>query len=209
LCRNPPPRCPERLAQRGLGAGVDAFAVAAHDAFRREPLQLLARRAETHERMHRNALVGRPVVPRRPERVRADEDAPLGPPERDLLPPPRVSHGEELERRAGKLVRDKVMRHAESRGELRAIAVMTVEQLDHPGRLAGGANPFFDAVARDGIDQPDTAVSKERMGAAFQELVGDPAEAGVELVADADGHAGDTMGTPYAESAAATTASST
>jgi hypothetical protein len=34
------------------------------------------------------------------------------------------------------------------------------------------------------------------MRAAFQELVGDPAEAAFELVADANVHAGDTTGAP-------------
>lgn len=124
---NPPPRCPERFAQRSLGAGVDAFAVPAQDAFGRDSFQLFARRTETHERVQRDALVARPVVARRPERVRADEDASLGPPERDLLPPPRVAQGEELERRAGDRLRHDVVWHAETRGKLGAVALVPIE----------------------------------------------------------------------------------
>jgi hypothetical protein len=47
------------------------------------------------------------------------------------------------------------------------------------------------------------------MRAALQELVDDPAQAAVELVTEAGVHAGDSTGTPYAASAAATMGSPT
>ena len=73
---------------------------------------------------------------------------------------------------------------------------MAVEQLEHAGRLAGRADSLLDAVAGEGIDQPDTATCDERVRAAFPELVHDPAEADVELVAEPDTHNSDTTGTP-------------
>ena len=46
------------------------------------------------------------------------------------------------------------------------------------------------------IDQPDAAVGDERVRAALQELVGDPAESVGEFVAEAELHRGESTGTP-------------
>jgi hypothetical protein len=70
--------------------------------------------------------------------------------------------------------------------ELCAVAVVTVEQLQDSGRLAGGPDSFFDTVTVNRIDEPDATVDDKRVRAAFHELVHDPAEAGVELVAELD-----------------------
>src|SRR6266508_3670884 len=78
------------------------------------------------------------------------------------------------------------MPHAEPGGEVCAVAVMPVEQLEHGGRFAGGADPLLDAVRCNRIDQPDPAVRDESVRAAFHELVHDPAKAPVELVAEAN-----------------------
>jgi len=75
---------------------------------------------------------------------------------------------------------------AEPAGELGAVTVVTVEQLQDSGRLAGGTDSLFDAVTVKGIDEPDATVDDKPMRAALHELVHDPAEAGVELVAELD-----------------------
>jgi len=75
---------------------------------------------------------------------------------------------------------------AEPPCERGAVTVVTVEQLQHPGRLAGGTDSFFDAVTVDRIDEPDATVDDKRVRATLHELVHDPAEAVVELVAEPD-----------------------
>ena len=76
--------------------------------------------------------------------------------------------------------------HAEPARERGAVTVVTVEQLQDPGRFAGSTYSFFDAVTVDRIDQPDATVDDKRVRAALHELVHDPAEAVVELVAEPD-----------------------
>ena len=159
-----------------------------------EPAELLARRRETQEWMHCETLPAREEVRRRPEHIRADEHVPLGPPERDLVPEAAADDRNEGER-AERLSRQHVKANTEPFGKRGAVAVVAVLQLDHPGRTAGGADPLLDAFAVDGIDQPDAAVDDERMRAALHELVDDPAEAGVELVAEADVHSEESTGT--------------
>jgi hypothetical protein len=135
------------------------------------------RRPQAQERMHSEALAAGAEVVGSAERVGADEDAPLGPPEGNLLPAAPVTHGQELER-PDSLPRDDVMRHAEAVRQLRTIAVVSVEQLDHARRSAGTR----DQLVLEWIDQPGLPVDGERVRAALHELVGDPAEAAVELV---------------------------
>src|SRR6266516_4886051 len=52
-----------------------------------------------------------------------------------------------------------------------------------------------DALAVDRVDHPDAAVHDEGVRAPLHELVDDPAEAPLELVAEADSHPGESTGT--------------
>jgi hypothetical protein len=97
---------------------------------------------------------------------------------------PDLETRERPERAAG----DAVMTNAEPPCERRAVAVVPIEQLQDTCRSAGGADAFLDSVPIDRIDQPDTAVNDERMRAALHELVDDPAEAPVEVVAEPNPH---------------------
>ncbi|MEN3313288.1 MAG: hypothetical protein V7645_2617 [Actinomycetota bacterium] len=85
--------------------------------------------------------------------------------------------------------------HAEPGGECRAGAVVPVEQLEHARRSAGSPDAFLDAVSVDWVDQPDTTVHDQGVRAAPHELVDDPAEAAVEVVAEADSHPRESTGT--------------
>jgi hypothetical protein len=78
--------------------------------------------------------------------------------------------------------------NSEPGGEGRTVSVVPVEQLNHAGGSTGCADAFLDAVPVDGIDHPDATVHDERVRAPFHELDDDPAEAGVELVTEADAH---------------------
>ena len=135
--------------------------------------------------MNPEPLVAGEEVVRRPERIAADEDTSLGPPEGDFLPPAPQSDRNELERRHVRRGYD-VMRHAETFRQLGAVSVMAVEQLQDPGRLAGGPDPIFHAVTEERIDRPDAAGGDEHVRTARHELVHDPTEAAVELVAEPD-----------------------
>src|SRR5919204_5531328 len=126
--------------------------------------------------MHRDPVAPRTVVARPPERVRADEDATLRPPERDLVPPPPLAHVDELEL-SNLVPRDDVMRDAKADGEASAVTVVAMDELNDTCRLAGGAHPLLDPLDDNGIDQPDASVRDERVGAPLEELVADPAEA--------------------------------
>lgn len=86
------------------------------------------------------------------------------------------------------------MRDTEAARKLGTVPIVSIEQLDDTRGLAGGADPVLDAVAGDRIDQPDATVDDEGMRAALHELVDDPPEAGVELVADA--HSAELTDTP-------------
>ncbi len=140
------------------------------------------------------ALVPGAEVRRGAEHVRADEHAAVGPPERDFLPGTAVLDGDAGERTERSL-RDEVVADTEPSGECGAGAVVPVEQLDHACGGAGGPDAFLHAVPVDGVDHPDTAVHDENVRAALHELVDDPAEAAVELVAETDSHPGESTGT--------------
>lgn len=117
-----------------------------------------------------------------PEGIAADEDTSLGPPEGDFLPPAPQPDRNELERRHVRRGYE-VTGHAETLRQLGAVSVMAVEQLQDPGRLAGGPDPVLHAVAEKWIDRPDAAGGDEHVRTARHELVHDPTEAAVELVA--------------------------
>ena len=140
------------------------------------------------------AVVPGPEIRRGTEHVGADEHVAVGPPERDFLPGTAVldvDAGERTER----AVRDEVVADAEPSGERGAGTVVPVEQLDHARRSAGRPDAFLDALSVDRVDHPDAAVHDEGVRAALHELVHDPAEAAVELVAEADSHPGESTGT--------------
>ena len=67
---------------------------------------------QAQERVHADGLVAGPEVRDRPERVRADEHAPLRPPQRDLGPEAGAEDGEELEGRTGQRGWNDVQGHA-------------------------------------------------------------------------------------------------
>jgi hypothetical protein len=132
--------------------------------------------------MNPERLIACVEVVHRPERIGADEHTSLGPPEGDFLPPAPHPDRNEFEWRQARGGYD-VVRHAEALRQLGAVSVVPVEQLQDPGRLAGSAEPILDAVAEDWIDRPDAAGCDERMRTARHELIHDPTEAAVELVA--------------------------
>jgi len=135
--------------------------------------------------MNPEPLVAGEEVVHRPERIAADEDTSLGPPEGDFLPSAPHPDRNELERRHARGGYD-VMRHAETLRQLCAVSVMTVEQLQDLGRLAGGPDPILHAVAEERIDHPDAVGDNESVRTARHELVDDPTKAAVELVAEPD-----------------------
>ena len=132
--------------------------------------------------MNPERLVACEEVVHRPERIGADQHTSLGPPEGDFLPPAPQPDRNELEGRHARGRHD-VMRHAETLRQLGAVSVMPVEQLQDPRRLAGGPDPVLHAVAEERIDRPDAAGGDEHVRTARHELVHDPTEAAVELVA--------------------------
>src|SRR5947208_2772983 len=78
------------------------------------------------------------------------------------------------------------MPHPEPSGKAGAVAVVPVEQLEHAGRSAGRSDALLNAIPVDRIDHPDAAVHDDGVRAALHELVGDPAETAVKLVAEAE-----------------------
>src|SRR5580765_7350701 len=135
--------------------------------------------------MNPEPLVAGEEVVGGPERIAADEDTSLGPPEGDFLPPAPHPDRNELERRHARGGYD-VMRYLETPRQLCAVSVVSIEQLQDPGRLAGGPDPVLHAVAEERIDRPDAAGGDEHVRTARHELVHDPTEAAVELVAKPD-----------------------
>lgn len=80
------------------------------------------------------------------------------------------------------------MRNGEALGKRPAVAVVAVQELNDSGRLTGCAAALFDAVTLHGVYQPDTALHDESVRAPKQELVDDPAESALELIAEPDLH---------------------
>jgi len=132
--------------------------------------------------MNPERLVAGEEVVHRPKRIGADQHTSLGPPEGDFLPPAPHPDRNELERRHARGRYD-VMRHAETLRQLGAVSVMAVEQLQDPGRFTRGPDPIFHAVTEERIDRPDAAGDDEHVRTARHELIHDPTEAAVELVA--------------------------
>jgi hypothetical protein len=135
--------------------------------------------------MHCQPLIAGPVIRRSAGRIGADEDAAIGPPERDLVPGAAVLEGDAGERTQRPLRKD-VVPDTEPGGEGSAIAVVPVEQLQDARGCACGADSVLYTISVNGIDRPHATVLDEGVRAALHELVGDPAEAAVELVAEPD-----------------------
>jgi hypothetical protein len=135
--------------------------------------------------MNPELLVAGEEVVHRPERIGADEEASLGPPEGDFLPPPPHPDRNQLERRHARGRYD-VMGHAETLRQLSAVSVMAVEELQDPGRLAGRPDPALHVVTEKRIDRPHAAGGDEHVRAPRHELVDDPTETAFELVAEPD-----------------------
>jgi hypothetical protein len=115
--------------------------------------------------VHGEPLGAGTVIPRRPKRVRAHEHALVGPPEGDFVPADR----DEDEGRKGCTRQDGVP-HAQPAGDLSAVAVMAIEQLDHTDDVL----QLADVRALDRIDEPRAVVGQERVRRALEKLVLDP-----------------------------------
>src|SRR5438270_7930120 len=133
--------------------------------------------------MHAEAPATEPEIGGTAERVGADEDTPLRPPQRHLAPAPLHANSDELER-AERLFRHFFMSNAETIRDCGAVARVAVEQLDHPRRSPGSTDPLLDACVGHRVDDPHLPVGDERVRAALHELVLDPAEPVLELVYD-------------------------
>jgi len=145
--------------------------------------------------MHRQPLIAGPVIRRSAEHIGADEHAAVGPPERDLVPRAAVPDGDAGER-AQRPLRNNVVPDTEPSSEGGAVTVVPVEQLEDARGGSRRANPLLETVSVDGIDHPDPAVLDERVRATLHELVDDPAEAAVELVAKLEPHSAELTDTP-------------
>src|SRR4051812_15151834 len=108
--------------------------------------------------MHAEPLTSGTKVCSGAERVRSDEDTVLRPPQRDLLPPARGAHVQEIERADGP-ARNDVVRNTQPGCNLRAVTVVTVEELDH----ARGIAKLIDPRPVHGIDEPHAPFDDERV----------------------------------------------
>jgi hypothetical protein len=168
---------------------VDSLPVPTKNMSEGQTLGHVSRGQEAQEGMHGEALAGGPEVRGGAERVSEDEHAPLCPPERCFAPARHVHDAEEPEGSAFDVLSwYDVMRHAETSRELRAVAVVAVEELDHSRRPAGSADPLFDPVHLERIDEPDAALHDERVRCPLQEPLFPSPEPVGELVADAKVH---------------------
>jgi hypothetical protein len=145
--------------------------------------------------VHAEALGAGAEVVGRAERIGEHEHASLRPPEGDLPPKAAGPNRNELERHDC-CSRHGVMRDAEPLSERRTVAAVAIDQLDDAGRSPGRVDTILELLRVERIDQPDAAVGNERVRAALEELVGDPAESSSEFVAEAKPHPGESTGTP-------------
>ncbi len=118
----------------------------------------------------------------RAEDVRAEQRPALRLPERDLPPEAVVQHRQRLKRRAGEALERPHERDAEPRRPGRAVARVTVEQLQDACRLAERPDAVLELRRVDGVDQPDAAVHAQGVRGALEGLVDRPAEAVLLLV---------------------------
>src|SRR5258705_12185630 len=102
--------------------------------------------------MNAEPLVPGKEVVHRPERIAADEDTSLGPPEGDFLPPAPHPDRNQLERRHARGGYD-VMRHAETLRQLGAVPVMAVGEPPDPRRASRRPEPLPHPVAAQADDR--------------------------------------------------------
>src|SRR5829696_9179785 len=163
---------------------MDPAPVAAENVPRLVPPERL-RRPEAEQRMDAELLARSPEVADGAECVGHDESAKLRDPGRDLLPETRARERDDLERRGrDSLHRNGVVGDAQRRGDIRAVARVAVEQLDDARGLAELRDSLDCGRPQDGIEDPDLTAALERVGAAPDPLLRDPAEAVLELVAE-------------------------
>jgi hypothetical protein len=171
---------------------MDSLSVPAENVLWSEPTQP-PRRPRSEERVHGEPLPRAEIVRRRTDRLRAHQRTPRGPPERDLSPAAAVEEAQGHERRPGHALEGQpVQRDVEQRGKRLTVALVTVDELEHPGGLAEHPDPLLDLVAGDWIDDPDTAAVLQRVRGTFDQLwLGrNPADAEACGSEEADLHAG-------------------
>src|SRR5918995_4492199 len=165
---------------------MHARAVAAEDMLGLVPSED-ARRPESQQRMDTERLVPGAEVAGAAERIGADERPAAWNPGGELPPEARIDDANELETRPRQLVdRDGEVRYAEERRKLGRIALVPVEQLDDPGRLAERRDAFERRLPGERIEEPDAVLTGNRMRRALHPLVDLPAEPALELVAEAE-----------------------
>ena len=171
-----------------------ALAVSAEDVERLEAGKGASRRLEAEERVDADRLTWGAEILHGAERVAHDEDLLLSEPEGDLAPEPAPDDRDHLERRVGDSVeRGRVERDAEASCDDRAVALVTVEELDHASRLTELPDPLVDPRSVENVRQPDGAADSDRMRGALEAVAFRcPAEAVLELVDEAELH-GETM----------------
>src|SRR4051794_558970 len=194
----------ERLAERLRGV-AHALAVADEHDVGLEASEPPLRREEPEERMHAERSATGGEVADGPERVGDDEYAPLGPPQRALVPQRQGHDADDLER-CIEAIRHSQVRDAELRRDVSAIPAVPVEQLDHARRLAQRTRSLQRVGPQEGVDEPDAALHRERVRRPHQSLVRNPAEAVVAFVAEAKGQARPTTSFTVMFAAAATPA---
>jgi hypothetical protein len=119
---------------------------------------------EAKQRVDPEQLVTGAEVTRSSEGIGADEDSFFGPPESRLPPAEAVDQAKRVEWRYGNpLERHAEERHAEARGQRRAITVMPVEELNDTGRLAERQHTLLHAVCIQRIDEPDAVTREQRV----------------------------------------------
>ena len=181
--RNPATRMRERVVDLGrCGCAVPAFAMADEHVLGAETPQRPGRE-EAQERMDADRLRPRAIEGDRPERIRADEDPPLRPPERHLLPEPPRGDREEGERRLGQRARGRrdAARRASRRTPRSRGRAGPGAGSPRPARRARGRAPRCPSASIGSISQtrPSTASACAVLP---QPRVLDPAEAALDLV---------------------------
>lgn len=166
---------------------MKALAVAAEEVQRVERPEPPGRR-EGQKGVNADEFTGRAVERMGCDRVGADQNSGLGPPQRRLPPDGQAHEPKDVEGRAGDPgKRHRVQWDAEPRSHLGAVPPVTVEKLDDAARLAEQPDALVDSGDVDGIDDPDAAVRSKRVGRPREPFLDDPPETEFDLVAIAKG----------------------
>ena len=127
--------------------------------------------------------------PVRADRLCNDERAGRSPPERRFPPPLGTDERDRLERAGHDRVGCDEVGNVELCGDRRAVAVVSVEQLQDAGRDAELASTRERRLEAHRVDEPDAPFGGESMRRPRRRLVDDPGEAvGAALVAEANVH---------------------